>query len=600
MKAGRRPRTLLWQIYPAFFTITLLVVVLAGWYFISVLKDYQYADHLDSLRARAELLVLQAETELESGDNEAIARLSILAGKRTDTRVTIITPAGTVVGDSHEVPARMENHALRPEMTAALGGAEGVSQRYSRTLGKNMLYLTRPVTSEAGAVIGVVRTAIAMDRVEQRIAAMGKRIVSGGIVVLLLVALLCLMVARRITRPIEQIRMEAQRYASGNLQRRLHVKGSSEIRDLSRTLNKMAHQLNERIQVIDKQRCEQDAVLASMVEGVLAVDADDNILRINPAAARLFEAEIEGSQGRSVQEVVRRAELLEFMRTALESDTVLERDIVMFHSGNEVSLQVHGTPLLNQDGETIGVLIVFNDMTRLRRLERMRQDFVANVSHELKTPITAIKGFIETLLDGALDDREKSEHFLHIVERQAERLNVIIEDLMSLSRIEQSEGQNRFELEVAALAPVVNEVVNSCSMLASQSNISLKHTCADDIQAPINAPLLEQALANLVDNAIKYSHPDGGEVVVSCRCEGGFAVLAVSDTGYGIEKGHLPRLFERFYRVDKARSRKCGGSGLGLAIVKHIVQLHQGHMDVESTPGQGSIFTLHIPLRSKE
>jgi|AntRauTorckE6833_2_1112554.scaffolds.fasta_scaffold09664_2 two-component system phosphate regulon sensor histidine kinase PhoR len=598
MKAGKRPRTLLWQMYPAFFAITLMVVILAGWYFMSVLKNYQHADYLDSLQARAALLELQVQEDLQHADFDSLRHLSVRAGEHTNTRVTIITPEGTVVGDSHEDPARMENHALRPEMAAALKGQEGVSQRYSRTLGKNMLYLARAVTTDTGEIIGVVRTAIAMDRIEERIATMGQRLISGGIAVLLLVALLCLVVSRRITRPIEQIRLEAQRYASGNLQRRVHVKGSSEIRDLGRTLNKMAHQLSERIRTIDKQRSEQDAVLASMVEGVLAVDVDENILRINPAAARLFEAEIDDAQGRSVQEVVRRAELLEFIRTALESDTVLENDIVMFSGGKEISLQVHGTPLLEQDGSTIGVLIVFNDMTRLRRLERMRQDFVANVSHELKTPITAIKGFIETLLDGALDDRVETERFLHIVERQVERLNVIIEDLMSLSRIEQSEGQNRFELEVELLAPVVNEVVNSCSMLANQSNIALKHNCPGELRAPVNAPLLEQALTNLVDNAIKYSR-SGGEVTLSCFSEDDFAVIAVSDTGCGIEEEHLPRLFERFYRVDKARSRKCGGSGLGLAIVKHIVQIHQGHVDVASAPGKGSTFTLRFPLRLK-
>lgn len=598
MKAGKRPRTLLWQMYPAFFTITLVVVILAGWYFMSVLKSYQYADYLDSLQARAALLELQVEDDLQRADIDSLQQLSIRAGKHTNTRVTIITPHGTVVGDSHEDPARMENHARRPEMAAALKGQEGVSQRYSRTLGKNMLYLARAVRADTGEIIGVVRTAIAMDRVEERIAAMSQRLISGGIAVLLLVALLCLVVSRRITRPIEEIRHEAQRYASGNLQRRVHVRGSSEIRDLGRTLNKMAHQLNERIRTIDKQRSEQDAVLSSMVEGVLAVDADENILRINPAAAQLFEAHIDDAQGRSVQEVVRRAELLQFIRTALGNDSVLEDDIVMFSGGKEMSLQVHGTPLLEQDGSTIGVLIVFNDMTRLRRLERMRQDFVANVSHELKTPITAIKGFIETLLDGALDDRSEAERFLHIVERQVERLNVIIEDLMSLSRIEQSEGQNRFELEVEPLAPLVAEVVNSCSMLANQSNIVLKYNCPGEIHAPVNGPLMEQALSNLVENAIKYSHADG-EVTLNCFSEEEFAVIAVSDTGCGIEEEHLPRLFERFYRVDKARSRKCGGSGLGLAIVKHIVQIHQGHVDVESIPGKGSTFTLRIPLRLK-
>jgi two-component system phosphate regulon sensor histidine kinase PhoR len=444
-------------------------------------------------------------------------------------------------------------------------------------------------------IAGVVRTAMAVDEVDSRLGALRKQVMVGGIVAIVLVSILSLLISRRITRPLEQIKQEAERYASGQLEHRLRISGSSEIVALGQTMNDMAAQLNERISTIDKQRREQDAVLSSMIEGVIAIDSKQNILRMNPAAAHLLEVNAELVVGRPVQEVVRKAELLSFITDAMDSEDTIEKDVLLFRGEEELCLQAHGTMLRGMGNETIGALVVFNDLTRQRRLETMRRDFVANVSHELKTPITAIKGFVETLLDGALDNRDEAEQFLKIVERQVERLSVIIEDLMSLSRIEQGEENERFDLEPGSIAEVISESVNDCTVLAEGVGITLKQELDHEVMSLLNGPLLEQALTNLLENAIKYS-PTGSTVTICCSEENGRAIIRVSDQGCGIEAEHLPRLFERFYRVDKARSRQAGGSGLGLAIVKHIVQIHHGRVAVESTPGKGSEFIVSLPL----
>jgi len=591
---NNRSRRLLWQIYPVFFLVTVIAIVAVSWYFSSALKEFHRHDRVESLRARAQLVALQAQKPILGQSWQDLNQLCREAGVRISTRITILLPSGKVVGDTREEPARMENHAARPEVVKALNGQIGTSIRFSRTLQKKMMYLAVPVVSE-GAVVGVVRTAMSIDAVEARIGVLRERVVVGGLIAILLVALLSLVISRRISRPLEQIKQEAERYAQGDFEHRLRVSGSSEIVALAQALNEMAVQLNDRITTIDKQRNEQDSVLSSMVEGVIAIDSSQNVLRINPAAARLLDVSVDGVVGLSVQEVVRKADLLDFITDTMDSEIALEQDMVLFSGDSEICIQAHGTMLRGGNDESIGALVVFNDLTRMRRLETMRRDFVANVSHELKTPITAIKGFVETLLDGALDDRQNSEDFLHIIERQVERLSIIIEDLMSLSRIEQGEEKQNFELEPGNLVAIVDEAINDCTMLATQMGITIESAQGEAVLVAFNGALLEQALTNLIDNAIKYS-AEGTSVLVSCIKRDGMAEVRVVDQGCGIEPEHLPRLFERFYRVDKARSRKAGGSGLGLAIVKHIVQIHHGDVHVESVYGQGSQFVIRLPL----
>lgn len=392
---------------------------------------------------------------------------------------------------------------------------------------------------------------------------------------------------------LEKTREGARRFAEGDLEFRLEVPQSEELGGLAETLNQMAAQLDERISTINQQRNEQDAILGSMVEGVIAVDSASSILQINHAAAQLVGTRPDSVIGRSLHEVIRNREIHQLIDRSLNEGkpTVGE---TLYHGASERLLQVHVSALRNMDGESIGALMVLNDITRLRRLEQVRRDFVANVSHELKTPLTSIKGFIETLMDGALDQPEEARRFCSIIAKQVDRLQAIIEDLLSLSRIEQEVEDGQLELKSVRLADVLSSAAQCVEIQAAEKNIRVEIDCAPSVMAAINPPLFEQVAVNLIDNAIKYSDP-GKRVSIRVTPAESFWDVSFADQGHGIDADHLNRIFERFYRVDKARSRKVGGTGLGLAIVKHIVTAHGGRVRVESKPGQGSIFTVSIP-----
>ncbi|MCG2659866.1 MAG: ATP-binding protein, partial [Kiritimatiellae bacterium] len=350
---------------------------------------------------------------------------------------------------------------------------------------------------------------------------------------------------------------------------------------------------DERLGTITRQRNEQEAVFASMVEGVLAVDRDERILHLNHAAARLLDLAPEQARGSSIKEAVRNRDLQAFIDATLAGTGPAEGEIVIY--GNEERfLQLHGTALTDIAGYNIGALIVLNDITRLKRLETVRRDFVANVSHELKTPITALKGCVETLSDTRPMDPVEHSRFLAMMTRQVARMEALVEDLLSLSRIEFDAEHKCVALDPGAIGDVLQRVAHAYATAAAAKSISLAVECPTEVTAPINAALLEQAVGNLLDNAIKFS-ANGTQILVSGRLTGNDVEIQVTDQGPGIEKKHLSRLFERFYRVDQARSRALGGTGLGLAIVKHIALAHRGTVTVASEPGQGSTFTIRIP-----
>jgi len=414
-----------------------------------------------------------------------------------------------------------------------------------------------------------------------------------GLATALLTTAASVAVIMHISRSLEKTREGARRFAEGDLGFRLDVPQSAELGGLAETLNRMAAQLNERITTINQQRSEQDAILGSMAEGVIAVDKDIAILQLNNAAANLLESAPESVIGRPLPELVRNRDLLQLIETTLEDGIPSEGEIV-FHGRKEHSLEIHCTALKNPDGASIGALIVLNDITRLRRLERVRRDFVANVSHELKTPLTSIKGFVETLQDGALDQPEEARRFCAIIAKQVDRLQAIIEDLLSLSRIEQEVEEGLVVLKEGKLRDVLTSAAQCCELQAAEKNISISIECNPDWTARFNDPLFEQVAVNLIDNAIKYSDPGKNVTVRVAPTETNWVIHFI-DQGCGIEQSHLPRIFERFYRVDKARSRKVGGTGLGLAIVKHIVTSHGGQINVESQPGTGSSFIVYLP-----
>jgi two-component system, OmpR family, phosphate regulon sensor histidine kinase PhoR len=438
------------------------------------------------------------------------------------------------------------------------------------------------------------------------------RFLVGLVVALVVAAAFGWWLARRTSRQFLAIARCAQQLSHGAPAAKLDLPDIEELAVLAAALNKIAMQIDERTQRIGRQGYEQEAVLASMIEGVLAVDSDERIITLNSAAAELIGNHQTNLQGRNLHEVIRNADLRRFVQRALESPDPIEDDVVL-HGQRERVFRVRGTALRDggaASGPGVGAVVVLADVTRYRQLENLRRDFVANVSHELKTPIASIKGFVETLLDGALANPEDADRFLKIIASHAERLNNIIEDLLSLSKIEQSEEAANLPLSKAPLRSVLEAAITSCQPQADARQIALVLDCDHSLTAELNSPLFEQAVINLIDNAIKYSGPQSEVVIQSwvariesagttlpppSGSEGMDIVVAVRDHGCGIAAEHLPRLFERFYRVDRARSRKLGGTGLGLAIVKHIVQAHHGRITVESSPGEGSIFSIHLP-----
>ncbi len=420
---------------------------------------------------------------------------------------------------------------------------------------------------------------------------------------LVVLAAATLIGAWMIRRAIHDLRWAADRLAKGDLTPRVAVRGPYQLAKLGAALNRMSRLLSERLQAVSRQRNELDAVLSSMVEGVIAFDREERILSLNRAAARMMQLDAERAIGRPVQEAIRNAALQRFVTEALGQHGPIEREFTLragtVTTAEPRDVQAQSAVLRDADGQRLGVVVVLHDVTRLRRLESMRQDFVANVSHEVKTPVSAIKTAVETLLDGGEHDRADAERFMRIIARQADRLNAIVDDLLSLARIEQDEGRMSAERDRGRLAPVLTAACETCQGKADAKRIRLHMRCGAELTARLNAPLLEQAVVNLIDNAIKYS-PSGTTVEVVGRGEGEEVVIAVRDEGRGIEAEHLPRIFERFYRTDKARSRDLGGTGLGLSIVKHIAQAHGGRVGVESVPGRGSTFTIHLPAVEPE
>jgi two-component system phosphate regulon sensor histidine kinase PhoR len=586
-----RKKRLLWQLYPSYLLITLASLLAVGWFATYSLQEIFSDTTRHNLEQQLHIVDDLIGPHFEPHDRERLKTICDNFGRTIGTRITLLDRQGTVLSDSDTYES-LESHADRPEIQEALTGEVGSSTRFSRTVQQEMLYVALPMVRD-GQVVGAVRAAVPLTSIARNVHSFQATVATGGLVIALLAAVVSLVVARRISRPMEEMRIGAERFARGELGYKLEVPESEEMAGLAETLNVMAQQLQERIRTIVHQKNEQEAVLASMVEGVLAVDTELRVISINKAAESLLGNTGPEATGRSLQEVVRNADLRRFVGHALISTLPVEGDIVMRGEPDRV-LQAHGTALRDARQHGIGAVIVLNDVTRFRQLEDMRRDFVANVSHELKTPITSIKGFIETLLDGAMENPQDAERFLGIIAKQAERLNAIIEDLLRLSAIEQSEGAADIVLEPGRVREVLEAAVYDCQAPASDRHVGIDLVCDATVEAKMNAPLLEQAIVNLLENAIKYSE-SGGEVHLSAGSDNGEVVIVVRDQGCGIPPEHLPRIFERFYRVDRGRSRKLGGTGLGLSIVKHIINVHHGRVLVESTPGKGSTFSIRLP-----
>ena len=585
-------RRLFWQLYPSYLLVTLVAVIAIDWYSMGSLRDFYFARLAEDLEARGRLVRYQLAERFRGSRTAELDGLCKTLGEETSTRITLIAADGTVLGDTKADPATMGNHADRPEVLDAIATGVGKSVRYSETLRMMEMYLAIPMKGR-GDLVGTVRMALPVTGIEEALWAARRKILLAGVGIALAAAVLTWIISRLVSRPLEDMERGAHHFARGDLDYRLRVPKSEEAARLAEALNQMAVQLKDRMSKLEEQRNKQESLLSSMVEGVISVDADENVITLNRAAGALFRVEPSEAEGRPLQEVVCNPSLQRFVAKALATDGITEGEVVL-SGGKEHTLQAHSTPLLNGRNQQVGAMIVMDDITALRHLEAVRRDFVANVSHELKTPITSIKGFVETLRDGALLDLREAPRFLEIVAKETDRLDAIVKDLLSLSQVEQDAKQGYVEFKKCKLREVLEAAIRYCEAKVEEQRMIIRLICDEDIVARINPRLLEQAVANLIDNAVKYSNPHGEIRVEADRSDSGI-VIRVSDEGSGIEEEHLPRLFERFYRVDKARSRKLGGTGLGLAIVKHIAQAHGGRVTVRSTRGVGSAFAIHLP-----
>lgn len=588
-------RRALWIILPLVSSILILALVIPSWLSLRHIAQAGQERLAADLAARAAALETEFHPSLIAHDSLLADSLCRALAPKLHGRVSVLLLTGELLGDSEDRHGDPSPQGNRPEVKAARLGRTGIDTRYHRSLERELLYVAVPLP--AGAPVGIIRVAADIGDLNASLSTARNLVLLSGLVLALVTLYLAIVASRRIAAPLHEIRTGITRFGKGELGQKIIPSGYAEAAELAESLNEAAQALDQKIRAITQRQNEQEAVLAGMIEGVLAVDAEERLINLNGAAAQLLRLKRENALGRTVQEVVRNAELIRLIRRTLTGRVPVEGEFVLTDP-EERFIQVHGAQLPEAESGGTGAVVVLHDITTLRRLENVRRDFVANVSHELKTPITSIKGFVETLREGAVENPEDARRFLAIIEKQAERLHNIIEDLLTLSRIEQGAEKAEIYLDERPVLEPVLAAIEQCRQKAAEKQLTLDVHGTEALRARINAPLLEQALVNLIDNAIKYSEAGKSITVVLDESERQVRI-EVRDEGCGIAPEHLSRLWERFYRVDRARSRAQGGTGLGLAIVKHIVLAHGGSVGVESTPGLGSKFRINLPSADK-
>lgn len=568
------------KIFLSYIVIVLVISLSFGIFSTIALRKY-YIHSIEERLATNAMLVRDLLHERSLSLDRDVKEL----GREIGERITIIDKKGRVLADSEEDPLLMENHALRPEVKMALRDGIGKSIRFSRTIGIEMLYLAIP--SRDG---GVIRLSVPLTEIKTAMSRVQGMFLSGIFISCILSLLIAFLISRTIGRSLLSITRTAEDIARGDLKKRVAVSSKDEIGRLAVSFNKMAEELHSRIETITKEKNLFEAVLHGIVDSVFVVDKSGKIILTNPGFEELFTK----TAGRYYYEVIRNEKFNSILERTL-SHGVQESKEVSLYLPRERIFHIYTASIKDRD-KVIGACSVMHDISEIKNLEKMRIDFVANVSHELNTPLTAIQGAIETL-KGEVIKKQSAMEFIDIIERQTTRLGSLINDLLDLSRIESKESEMKFEKINAK--DVVDRVFRNFAKKAKQKSQEFKlNLPKETIHIRADAEKLEQAVANLVDNAIKFT-PDRGEVVLSLNISKERVEIEVEDTGPGILPDDIPRIFERFYRVDRTRSRQLGGTGLGLSIVKHIIEAHNGEVKVESQIGKGSKFITTLP-RSNE
>lgn len=576
--------------------IIIVAMFLTGFFLTRALKANVVNDLTVHLTTQAQIMATQLPRGLDEYDypSEKLQNNARDFGAACQCRVTIINLEGMVVADSSlnfDQLRTTENHRQRPEINSALQGQPSSNMRHSRTVKQDLMYSAVPIIKDS-MTTGVVRLALPMAQVYQNIDQIKKTIFGVTLLMALLTIVLVHFFSRSISEPVSEMSRVASRIADGDYDAKIHYLPGDEHGQLGRALNQLSSRVKTTVQDLSREKTQLASILNNMVEAVVAVDLSGTVVAGNRALASFFDTDLQKILGQPFLECLRHNQLDELISGVLKDNQPRVKEI-QIHSPMERILEAHAVPLM-QEEVCMGTLLVMHDISSIRNLEKIRKDFVANVSHELRTPLASIKGYTETLLSGALADQKNRKKFIEIIDHHADRMTRLVNDLLELSVLEKN--QTPLNKERVDLGLVCEEVIEEIQPLAHKKNVAIR---IEEVQ---KLPLiwadknkLKQVFINLIDNAIKAS-TNAGQVRVAGEIKGDHVHVAVHDSGMGIPEEELPRIFERFYRVDKARSRDEGGTGLGLSIVKHIVEAHHGSISVESHLGKGSKFSFHIPI----
>ena len=586
---------LFWKPFTYFSLLIILGCVIGGATTIS--WQHEQIIHQVELRLRNTAISLQspAEDALAKSDLENFQRVIATITSQIDTRITLIEKQGQVLADSQTDPQQLDNHGDRPELIAALKNGHGKKKRFSDSLGIEMLYIAYRVEHQ-GTTVGFIRAALGTQQISDKVADMQLKIATLVLIIIAGGLSIAGIGIAKMTQPVVQLIEEARELTSGQIKKPRNLSKGNEFDELGQTLNNLSKTLSKRMRQLERNHNELLVVLEGMKEGVIAVDGSDCIRFANEAVCRMFSLDVNRDEGRPIWEVLRNQMIETTVHKARKSDEPFHGKIELLTPHEQhLSLSASAIPNSNHSASSKkpGVIIVFHDITEIHRLENMRRDFVANVSHELKTPLASIQAFAETLIDGAIHDEDNNMLFLTRIVEQSDRLNLLIQDLLSIARLES--GDNVTDFATVDLTEITQRCLNDHRSHAAKKNITLVFNQSDSVWVFAEADGLTQILDNLVDNALKYT-PADGTVTVNIQAEPQTVHLKVTDTGIGIPVDHQDRIFERFYRVDKARSRQLGGTGLGLAIVKHLVNAFGAEVDVISAANQGTTFQITFPL----
>ncbi|WP_020007007.1 two-component system histidine kinase PnpS [Salinicoccus albus] len=584
----------LWLKISLSFTLLILGFVLVLWFLLATIVENTYTEMTRShLTENAQLVTQMIGANGTLDDQQTLQDTISEFRQPIDMRFTVVDDEGEVLADSENDPAAMDNHMDRTEITAVLqnGDDTGESVRYSTTQGFNMMYVALPIENN-GEAAGAVRTSLSSQILDNtmRTLWLSLGIVLG--VMLIIAGVAAMLIARGITKPINKIMEVTRRLSEKDYSSRVHVKQQGEVRELSSAVNALAASLQQQMKEINENERQLTSIMSNMVSGVMLVNQEGRIDLVNSAMEKFLSQHAENIVGKNYDEISENFDLAELTHLVFEGNRKVHDEVNTYYPDERV-LDAHLAPYYGQGWHQKGVIIVLHDITDIRRLEKMRSDFVANVSHELKTPVTSVHGFAETLLAGGVQDEETTKQFLQIIHDESQRLDRLIRDLLNLSRIERQEMPlNIEEVEMTALIQETAETLQG-SLESKNTNLLLPQ---EDKAVTLEGDRdrIRQVILNLIANSINYTS-EGGTVEVDLRENMNEIKLIVADNGMGIPEESLPRIFERFYRVDKARSRHSGGTGLGLAIVKHLIESHQGRIEIQSREGEGTTITVILP-----